>query len=71
VTDWSTSTLALSDWPKAQTPRLQSEKTEALIERILEWLTPAQKVGQIIQADIAEADDPGYIKVRRLQLGKA
>jgi general secretion pathway protein M len=25
----------------------------------------------IIQADIAEADDPGYIKVRRLQLGKA
>ena len=53
MTDWSISTLALSDWPKAQTPRLQSEKTEALIERILEWLTPAQKVGQIIQADIA------------------
>jgi|JYMV01.1.fsa_nt_gi beta-glucosidase len=46
-------TLVLSDWPKARTPHLQCEKTEALIERILEWLTPAQKVGQIIQADIA------------------
>jgi beta-glucosidase len=45
--------LTLSDWPKARMPDLTSEKVEARIERIVEWLTPAQKVGQIIQADIA------------------
>jgi beta-glucosidase len=45
--------LTLSDWPVPARALTLCPRTETLITRLLNWLTPAQKVGQIIQADIA------------------
>lgn len=47
--------LDLSIWPVAARPDRSCQRTERLISGILDWLTPAQKVGQIIQADISSA----------------
>ncbi len=52
MTDPSSTTLTLSHWPKPHPPNLHCPKTEGMITRIIDWLTPSQKVGQIIQADI-------------------
>ncbi|MDO6566876.1 type II secretion system protein M [Alteromonas sp. 1_MG-2023] len=55
-----------------QDDELQVWIDEAPFNDVLEWLKTLEGMGiVIIQADIAEADNPGYIKVRRLQLGKA
>ena len=55
-----------------QDDELQVWIDQAPFNDVLEWLKTLEGMGiVIIQADIAEADDPGYIKVRRLQLGKA
>ena len=55
-----------------QDDELQDWIDQAPFNDVLEWLKTLEGMGiVIIQADIAEADDPGYIKVRRLQLGKA
>ena len=52
MTDPSSTTLTLSHWPKPLPPNLHCPKTEGMITRIIDWLTPSQKIGQIIQADI-------------------
>lgn len=55
----------------------QGEELQVWIDEVpfndmLDWLKSMEAMGVVIlQADIAEADTPGYIKVRRLQLGKA
>ncbi|KCZ52232.1 glycoside hydrolase family 3 protein [Hyphomonas pacifica] len=45
--------LNLDIWPKALSPLRHNPETEARIEEILLRMTPAQKIGQILQADIA------------------
>lgn len=55
-----------------QGDELQVWVVQAPFNSVLEWLKAMENMGVIIlQADIAEADAPGYIKIRRLQLGKA
>jgi len=55
-----------------QGDELQVWVDQAPFNSVLEWLKAMENMGVIIlQADIAEADAPGYIKIRRLQLGKA
>lgn len=55
----------------------QGEELQVWIDEVpfnsmLDWLKTMESMGVIIlQADIAQADTPGHIKVRRLQLGKA
>lgn len=45
---------------------------QAPFNDVLEWLQSMEQIGIIIlQADMTEADSEGYIKIRRLQLGKA
>jgi beta-glucosidase len=39
-------------WPKLHPPLARDAQLEARVEQLLERLTPAQKVGQLIQADI-------------------
>lgn len=44
---------------------------EAPFNDILSWLQGLEKRGiQIVDLDVAEASDPGMVKIRRLQLGK-
>jgi len=44
---------------------------QAPFNDVLAWLQALENMGIVIlQADIAEADGPGLIKIRRLQLGK-
>lgn len=55
-----------------QGDELQVWIDQAPFNNVLEWLKTMESMGVVIlQADIAEADDEGYIKIRRLQLGKA
>ncbi|WP_334019548.1 type II secretion system protein M [Alteromonas sp. S015] len=55
-----------------QGDELQVWVDQAPFNSVLDWLKTMENMGVIIlQADIAEADAPGYIKIRRLQLGKA
>ncbi|BFT31966.1 type II secretion system protein M [Alteromonas sp. D210916BOD_24] len=55
-----------------QGDELQVWIDQAPFNNVLEWLKAMESMGVVIlQADIAEADDEGYIKIRRLQLGKA
>ena len=55
-----------------QADELQVWVDQAPFNAVLEWLKAMENMGVVIlQADIAEADAPGYIKIRRLQLGKA
>lgn len=43
----------------------------ARFDNVLAWLQALEKLGvQIIEADIAEGDSPGIVKVRRLRLSK-
>lgn len=56
--------------PKGE--ELQVWIEEAPFNSLLEWLKALEDTGVVIlQADIVEADTTGYIKIRRLQLGKA
>jgi len=51
---------------------LQVWVDQAPFNNVLDWLKGMEAMGIVIlQADIAEADSAGYIKIRRLQLGKA
>ncbi|WP_394222265.1 type II secretion system protein GspM [Alteromonas gracilis] len=55
-----------------QGDELQVWVDQAPFNSVLDWLKAMENMGVVIlQADIAEADAPGYIKIRRLQLGKA
>lgn len=43
----------------------------ARFDNVLNWLQSLEKMGvQIIEADIAEGDSPGIVKIRRLRLSK-
>lgn len=45
---------------------------EAEFNKVLSWLQSLEAMGiRIIDVDIAQADAPGMIKIRNLQLGKA
>lgn len=51
---------------------LQVWVDQAPFDSVLGWLQSLEKMGIVIlQADIAETDTAGHIKIRRLQLGKA
>lgn len=55
-----------------QGDELQVWVDQAPFNDVLAWLKSMESMGVVIlQADIAEADASGYIKIRRLQLGKA
>ena len=55
-----------------QGEELQVWIEEAPFNSVVEWLKALEDAGvAILQADIVEADTTGYIKIRRLQLGKA
>ena len=55
-----------------QGDELQVWVDQAPFNDVLAWLQTMEKMGIVIlQADIAEADVEGHIKIRRLQLGKA
>jgi len=55
-----------------QGEELQVWIDEAPFNALLEWLKGMEDMGVVIlQADIVESDASGYIKIRRLQLGKA
>lgn len=55
-----------------QGDELQVWVDRAAFNNVLDWLKAMEKMGVVIlQADIAEADLEGHIKIRRLQLGKA
>ncbi|GGW90777.1 type II secretion system protein GspM [Alteromonas halophila] len=55
-----------------QGDELQVWVDQAPFNSVLDWLQSMEQMGIIIlQADITEADSAGYIKIRRLQLGKA
>ena len=54
-----------------QGDELQVWVDEAEFNDVLAWLESLEKLGVLIkQADIAEADQDGIVRVRRLQLGK-
>lgn len=54
-----------------QGEELQVWVDQAPFNDVLSWLTAMQKMGiSILDVDLAEADQPGLIKIRRLQLGK-
>ncbi len=55
-----------------QADELQVWIDKAEFNTLLSWLQTLEKSGvSILDLDIAEADEAGYIKVRRLKLGKA
>ena len=55
-----------------QGEELQVWVDQAPFNNVLAWLKAMESMGVVIlQADIAEADVKGHIKIRRLQLGKA
>ncbi|MCU7553510.1 type II secretion system protein M [Alteromonas sp. ASW11-19] len=55
-----------------QGDELQVWVDQAPFNDVLAWLQAMENMGIVIlQADIAEADVAGHIKIRRLQLGKA
>lgn len=55
-----------------QGDELQVWVDQAPFNNVLGWLQSLEKMGIVIlQADIAETDTAGHIKIRRLQLGKA
>ncbi len=55
-----------------QGEELQVWVDQAPFNNVLAWLQSMEQQGIVIlQADIAQADEAGYIKIRRLQLGKA
>ncbi|MCW8109042.1 type II secretion system protein M [Alteromonas ponticola] len=55
-----------------QGEELQVWVDQAPFNDVLGWLQEMEKLGIVIlNADIAEADEPGQVKIRRLQLGKA
>ncbi|MEW9797735.1 type II secretion system protein GspM [Alteromonas sp. CYL-A6] len=55
-----------------QGEELQVWINDAPFNDVVAWLKSMEDIGVVIlQADITEADTAGYIKVRRLQLGKA
>lgn len=55
-----------------QGDELQVWVDQAPFNDVLAWLKTMESMGVVIlQADIAEADAAGYVKIRRLQLGKA
>ncbi|OJF69805.1 general secretion pathway protein GspM [Alteromonas sp. V450] len=55
-----------------QGEELQVWVDQAPFNNVLEWLKTMESMGVVIlQADFAEVEASGYIKIRRLQLGKA
>ena len=55
-----------------QADELQVWIDKAEFNTLLSWLQTLEKSGvSVLDLDIAEADEAGYIKVRRLKLGKA
>ena len=54
-----------------QNEELQVSVDEASFNDVLSWLQVMEKMGiRIIQVDIAESNEPGMVRIRRLQLGK-
>ena len=55
-----------------QNDELQIWVDQAPFNDVLEWLKSMENMGVVIlQADITTADAEGFIKIRRLRLGKA
>ena len=55
-----------------QNDELQIWVDQAPFNNVLEWLKTMESMGVVIlQADITSADAEGFIKIRRLRLGKA
>ncbi len=55
-----------------QAEELQVWVDQAPFNDVLAWLQELEDQGIVIlDLDVAEADVPGYVKIRRLQLGKA
>lgn len=55
-----------------QGQELQVWVDQAPFDSVVDWLNALEKMGIVIlQVDITEAEAPGQIKIRRLQLGKA
>ncbi|MBU3020353.1 type II secretion system protein GspM [Aestuariibacter sp. A3R04] len=54
-----------------QNEELQVTVDEAPFNDVLNWLKTMEEMGiRIIQLDIAESNEPGMVRIRRLQLGK-
>ena len=50
---------------------LQISIDEVLFSDLVAWLDVMERRGVVaIQSDITETNNPGYVQVRRLQLGK-
>ena len=58
--------ISVANWPRVTSPVEYGEDIERRVDRLLEGMTVAQKVGQIIQADIASVTPED---VRRYHLG--
>lgn len=58
--------INVDDWPGVTSPIEYGEDIESRVDRLIEGMTTAQKVGQIIQADIASVTPED---VRRYHLG--
>ena len=55
-----------------QGQELQVWVDQAPFDSVIDWLNALEKMGIVIlQVDVTEAEAPGQIKIRRLQLGKA
>ncbi|WP_100642464.1 type II secretion system protein GspM [Alteromonas facilis] len=55
-----------------QGDELQVWVDEAAFDSLVDWLNALENMGiTILQVDLTEADSPGQIKLRRLQLGKS
>jgi general secretion pathway protein M len=55
-----------------QGEELQIWVDQASFNAVLDWLKSLEESGvRILDLDIAEADEPGQVKIRRLKLGKA
>ena len=55
-----------------QGDELQVWVDQAAFNNVIDWLNALERMGVVIlQVDVTEAESPGQIRIRRLQLGKA